>query len=31
MMKYDLHVHTLASGHAFNTIWELASYAKKTI
>jgi len=29
MMKYDLHVHTLASGHAFNTIWELASYAKK--
>ena len=29
MMKFDLHVHTLASGHAFNTIWELASYAKK--
>ena len=28
MMKYDLHVHTLASGHAFNTIWELAAYAK---
>jgi len=29
MMKHDLHVHTFASGHAFNTIWELASYAKK--
>jgi len=29
MMKFDLHVHTLASGHAFNTIWELAYYAKK--
>ena len=29
MMKYDLHVHTFASGHAFNTIWELASYARK--
>jgi len=29
MMKFDLHVHTLASGHAFNTIWEVASYAKK--
>lgn len=29
MMKFDLHVHTLASGHAFNTIWELACYAKK--
>jgi len=28
-MKYDLHVHTFASGHAFNTIWELASYARK--
>lgn len=29
MMKFDLHVHTLASGHAFNTIWELASFARK--
>lgn len=29
MMKFDLHVHTLASGHAFNTIWELASYARE--
>jgi len=29
MMKFDLHVHTLASGHAFNTIWELTLYAKK--
>lgn len=29
MLKFDLHTHSLASGHAFNTIFELASYAKK--
>lgn len=29
MLKIDLHVHSLASGHAFNTIFELATYAKK--
>jgi len=29
MLKIDLHVHSLASGHAFNTIFELISYAGK--
>ena len=30
-MKFiaDLHVHTVASGHSYNTIYEYASYAKK--
>ncbi len=28
MLKTDLHVHSLASGHAFNTIFELVAYAK---
>jgi len=27
MLKMDLHIHSIASGHAFNTIFELASYA----
>lgn len=27
-MKTDLHTHTIASGHAFGTIWENARAAK---
>ena len=29
MLKNDLHVHTIASGHAFNTIYEIFEYASK--
>ncbi len=29
MLKIDLHTHTIASGHAFNTIYEMAAEAKK--
>lgn len=29
MLKIDLHVHSIASGHAFNTIFELANEATK--
>lgn len=29
MLKNDLHVHTIASGHAFNTISEIFEYASK--
>ncbi|MDK2895949.1 MAG: putative hydrolase [Candidatus Atribacteria bacterium] len=25
----DLHIHTLASGHAYSTVWEIAQVAKK--
>lgn len=28
MLKFDLHTHTIASGHAFNTVFELAKEAK---
>jgi len=28
-LKIDLHTHTIASGHAFNTIYEMAAEAKK--
>lgn len=27
MLKFDLHTHTIASGHAFNTVFELAQEA----
>ncbi len=27
MLKFDLHTHTIASGHAFNTVFELAKEA----
>jgi len=27
-MKIDLHTHTIASGHAFGTVWENARAAK---
>lgn len=27
MLKYDLHTHTIASGHAFNTVFELVKEA----
>ena len=29
MLKIDLHTHTIASGHAFNTIYEMAEAASK--
>lgn len=29
MLKNDLHVHTIASGHAFNTVSEIFEYASK--
>lgn len=29
MLKFDLHVHSIASGHAFNTIYELAQAASE--
>ena len=29
MLKFDLHTHTIASGHAFNTVFELAKEAEK--
>ena len=29
MMKVDLHIHTVASGHAHNTILEYLTMAKK--
>ncbi len=29
MLKIDLHTHTIASGHAFNTIYEMAEAARK--
>ena len=28
-MKVDLHTHTLASGHAFGTVWESAKIASE--
>jgi putative hydrolase len=29
MLKIDLHIHSIASGHAFNTIYELAEFASE--
>ena len=29
MLKFDFHTHTIASGHAFNTVTELVTTAKK--
>jgi predicted metal-dependent phosphoesterase TrpH len=29
MLKVDLHIHTVASGHAYNTILEYANGAKE--
>lgn len=29
MLKFDLHTHTIASGHAFNTLFELVHYASQ--
>ncbi len=29
MLKIDLHTHTIASGHAFNTIYEMANAASE--
>ena len=29
MFKSDFHMHTIASGHAFGTIWEMAKIAKE--
>jgi putative hydrolase len=29
MLKIDLHLHTIASGHAYNTILEYVDQAKK--
>lgn len=29
MLKIDLHTHSLASGHAYSTIFEMVQYAKK--
>lgn len=29
MLKIDIHIHSIASGHAFNTIYELAKFASE--
>jgi putative hydrolase len=29
MFKSDLHTHSIASGHAFSTVWEMARFAKE--
>ena len=28
-MKIDLHIHSIASGHALNTVDEISAYAEK--